>query len=198
MKLYVFGSTSTARPLVACSHNLGKARPARGAEPHLCWACRKAPAFDSAARHGDDMAPCRLFRHVMRARSFLPELHTAQEDLTHFRDKLFAQADVCWREGGHRRFLICRPNFIDHLHAIPIHQDRASADCLSIGKAAAPSQLELYLQQNPKAAASTNARASPRGVHRRAGTRRRCPTSSTLGALSATTEPCTIGACRAN
>jgi GNAT superfamily N-acetyltransferase len=76
----------------------------------------------------DDMpAAARLHRHVMRTSlSFLPELHTPEEDVRFFSEKLFPTTEfwVAEDDGAVVGYIAFKPDFIDHLYLHPDHQDR--------------------------------------------------------------------------
>jgi putative acetyltransferase len=107
-------------------------------------------------RREDMAAVARLFRHVMRTSlSFLPELHTPDEDLHHFGETLFAKC-VYWvaDEGGVVvGFIAFTPTFVEHLHLHPDYQDQGlGVALLEKAKAAAPGELSLWtFQQNARA-----------------------------------------------
>jgi GNAT superfamily N-acetyltransferase len=108
-----------------------------------------------AAKPGDAAACAWLHRHVMRTSlSFLPELHTAQEDLWYFTEKLFP-ANVVWvaEEGGAVvGYIAFQPHFIEHLYLMPEFQDRGlGADLLAVAMREAR-ELRLWtFQANAKA-----------------------------------------------
>lgn len=104
----------------------------------------------------DDAAACaRLHRQVMRASlAFLPELHTAEEDLAYFSGRLFP-SNAVWvaEEGGAIvGYVAFQPHFIEHLYILPEHQDRGLGVAL-LGKAMAGArELRLWtFQANAKA-----------------------------------------------
>jgi putative acetyltransferase len=64
----------------------------------------------------------RLHRLVRRTSlPFLPDLHTAEEDLRFFRDTVFAQCEV-WVAGDIDGFIAFREGWIDHLYVAPDRQ----------------------------------------------------------------------------
>jgi GNAT superfamily N-acetyltransferase len=63
----------------------------------------------------------RLFRTVRRAcLPYLPDLHTADEDLGFFRDRVFAECEVWVAQGGAiGGFIAFRKDWVDHLYVCP-------------------------------------------------------------------------------
>jgi putative acetyltransferase len=61
----------------------------------------------------------RLFRAVRRAcLPYLPELHTADEDLWFFRNRVFVECEV-WVAGAMQGFVAFRKGWVDHLYVRP-------------------------------------------------------------------------------
>ena len=64
----------------------------------------------------------RLHRLVLRTNlAFLPDLHTAEEDLRFFRDRVFAQCEV-WVAGDIDGFIAFRAGWVDQLYVRPDRQ----------------------------------------------------------------------------
>lgn len=75
------------------------------------------------AEIGDAEAVARLFRTARRAcLPYLPDLHTADEDLGFFRDRVFAACEV-WvaQDDAIESFIAFRTGWVDHLY---VHPDR--------------------------------------------------------------------------
>ena len=67
----------------------------------------------------DAEAVARLLRAVQRAcLPYLPDLHTPEEDLAFFRDRVFAECEV-WIAGAIDGFIAFRPGWVDHLYVRP-------------------------------------------------------------------------------
>jgi putative acetyltransferase len=80
-----------------------------------------------AATAADAAVCARIHRHVMRTSlAFLPELHTPEEDLWYFSQKLFPANTVWVAEAGGEvvGYIAFQPHFIEHLYILPEHQDR--------------------------------------------------------------------------
>src|SRR3954470_22825177 len=96
------------------------------------WSCRRmglhsirrAEAYDAAA-------VARLFRAVRReCLPYLPDLHTAEEDLGFFRDRVFAECQVWAAQAGTiDGFIAFREGWVDHLYV------RADCQHQGLGKA---------------------------------------------------------------
>ena len=75
----------------------------------------------------DAAAVARLQRHVMRVSlPYLPELHTPEEDLWFFSERLFPENEV-WvaeAEGEIVGYIAFKPGWISHLYIHPDHQGR--------------------------------------------------------------------------
>jgi putative acetyltransferase len=104
----------------------------------------------------EDAAACaRIHRHVMRTSlSFLPELHTPQEDLRYFTQKLFPMNAVWVAEEGGAvvGYIAFQPHFIEHLYILPEHQDRGIGAGLLAKATAGSRELRLWtFQANAKA-----------------------------------------------
>ena len=83
----------------------------------------------------DDMpAVAVLHRHTMRTSlPFLPELHTAAEDLVFFRDHLFPANDVWVAEaddGALMAYAARGDGWLNHLYVHPDHQGQGLGDAL--------------------------------------------------------------------
>ena len=74
------------------------------------------------ADDGDIVPVARLFRAVWAARlPYLPVLHTPEEDLAFFRDRVFRECDV-WIAGAIEGFIAFRAGWVDHLYVAPERQ----------------------------------------------------------------------------
>jgi len=78
------------------------------------------------ARPDDMAALARLHRETVRTSlSFLPELHTPQEDFAYFSKVLFPKNQFWLAEdelGGPLGYIAFRPDFIEHLFVRPVSQ----------------------------------------------------------------------------
>jgi putative acetyltransferase len=77
----------------------------------------------------DAEAVARLFRAVRRAcLPYLPELHTPEEDLGFFRERVFAECEV-WVTQAEAidGFIAFRPSWVDHLYVVWRASVRGSA-----------------------------------------------------------------------
>ena len=75
------------------------------------------PIRRAGARDIENVA--RLHRLVRRTNlPFLPDLHTAEQDLRFFRDTVFVQCEV-WVAGPIEGFIAFRDGWIDHLYIRP-------------------------------------------------------------------------------
>src|SRR5258708_6933604 len=76
-------------------------------------------ATSPAIRRADERdaeAIARLFRAVFSAHlPYLPALHTSQEDLWFFRNRVFAECEV-WIAGASDGFIAFRQGWVDHLY----------------------------------------------------------------------------------
>lgn len=99
----------------------------------------------------------RLHRHVMRVSlHYLPELHTAQEDLWFFRERLLPETETWVAEAGGAiaGYVAFKPGWISHLYIHPDHQGCGIGDAL-LAKAledGAPRELWTF-QRNARARA---------------------------------------------
>jgi putative acetyltransferase len=104
----------------------------------------------------EDAAVCaRIHRDVMRTSlSFLPELHTAEEDFRYFSEKLFP-FNAVWvvEEAGEVvGYIAFQPHFVEHLYILPEHQDRGLGARLLEKAMAGARELRLWtFQANAKA-----------------------------------------------
>lgn len=104
----------------------------------------------------------RLHRHVMReSLSFLPELHTAEEDLWFFSERLLPENEVWVGEDGGviAGYIAFKPGWVSHLYIHPEHQGRGLGDALLAKALEDGSPRELWtFQQNARARAFYEAR----------------------------------------
>lgn len=104
----------------------------------------------------------RLHRYVMRVSlSFLPELHTAEEDLWFFSERLLPENEVWVVEeaGVIAGYIAFKPGWVTHLYIHPDHQGRGLGDALLAKALEDGSARELWtFQQNARARAFYEAR----------------------------------------
>ncbi len=110
----------------------------------------------------DAGAIARLHRLAMQVSlSFLPELHTAEEDLWFFRERLMVENEVWVSEsdGEISGYVAFKPGWVSHLYVHPQHQGRRLGDAL-LAKALEDGEArELWtFQQNARARAFYEAR----------------------------------------
>ena len=103
-----------------------------------------------------------LYRHTMRTSlPFLPELHTPDEDLAFFRDKLLPN-NIFWvgdDRGTMRGFIAFHEGFVEHLHVHPDAQGKGLGRALLEKAISANVRLQLWtFQQNARARAFYEAR----------------------------------------
>jgi putative acetyltransferase len=109
-----------------------------------------------AAREDEAGTLARLFRLVMRTDlSYLPELHTAQEDRDYFETVLFPSGDVWVADAGELLgYCASPPGWIQHLYVHPAHQGRGVGSALLAEAKAANTELQLWtFQRNARARA---------------------------------------------
>src|SRR5207247_1893261 len=97
----------------------------------------------------DAPAVARLSGAVRRAcLPYLPDLHTPDEDLAFFRDKVFAQCEV-WLVGTDdlEGFIAFRADWVDHLYVRPEHQRRGIGRALLARAMETHSPLRLWTFQ---------------------------------------------------
>lgn len=110
----------------------------------------------------DAGAIARLHRHVMRVSlPYLPELHTAEEDLWFFSERLLPENEV-WvaeAEGAVCGYIAFKPGWINHLYIHPDHQGQGMGDALLAKALSDGTPRELWtFQQNTRARAFYEAR----------------------------------------
>ena len=89
----------------------------------------------------------RLHRLVRRTNlPFLPDLHTAEEDVRFFRDTVFAQCEI-WVAGHIDGFIAFREGWIDHLYVRPECQRGGIGKALLARAMQAGSPLRLWVFQ---------------------------------------------------
>ncbi|WP_293402421.1 GNAT family N-acetyltransferase [Phenylobacterium sp.] len=103
-----------------------------------------------------DAAPvARLHRHVMRVSlPYLPELHTAEEDLWFFSERLFLENEVWVAEAGDVivGYVAFKPGWVSHLYVHPDHQGRSLGPQLLAKALEDGTARELWtFQQNARA-----------------------------------------------
>ena len=149
------------------------------------WRRRRAPAgnlFDVTrsalhtirrAQAGDAESVARLFRAVRRAcLPYLPDLHTAAEDLAFFRDRVFAECEVWVAQADTLDgFIAFRTGWVDHLYVRPeCHRQGLGKALLALAmKRHAPLRLWVF-QRNTAAIGFYRARGF-RAIERTDGAR---------------------------
>lgn len=104
----------------------------------------------------DDMpAATVVHRQAMRVSlAFLPELHTAEEDLAHFRDHLFPANEI-WvadKDGVVVGYAARGDGWLNHLYIHPDHQGERIGDALLAKAMDGVDALQLWaFQQNARA-----------------------------------------------
>ena len=115
----------------------------------------KGPANAVAIRRadaGDAEAVARLFRAVRRAHlPYLPELHTPDEDLWFFRNRVFVECEVLVG-GAPDGFIAFRQAWVDHLYVGTEHQRRGLGSALLAKAMRAYPRLRLWAFQRNAAA----------------------------------------------
>ena len=103
---------------------------------------------------GDVEPVARLFRAVWRAcLPYLPELHTADEDLGFFRDRVFAECEVWVAEAGAiDGFIAFRTGWVDHLYVRPDCQHQGLGKALLAVAIRRNAPLRLWVFQRNAAA----------------------------------------------
>ena len=103
----------------------------------------------------DMAALARLHRETVRkSLAFVPDLHTAEEDIDFFEGQLFPNNDV-WlvEEGGHiLGYAAHSPGWLNHLYVHPNHQGRGVGDLLVRQAKADDQHLQLWAFQKNKRA----------------------------------------------
>jgi ribosomal protein S18 acetylase RimI-like enzyme len=94
----------------------------------------------------------RLLRAVQQAcLPYLPDLHTPQEDLAFFRDRVFAECEV-WIAGAIDGFIAFRPGWVDHLYVRPECQGQGIGTALVAVAMSGNAPLRLWVFQRNAAA----------------------------------------------
>lgn len=116
---------------------------------------RRATAEDAAA-------VAVIHRQALRVSlPFLPELHTAEEDLGFMRDRLLTQNEVWVAEtdGAAAGYVAFHPGWIEHLYVHPDHQSKGLGPALLAKAMADGTERRLWtFQQNTRARAFYEAR----------------------------------------
>ena len=110
-------------------------------------AIRRADASDTEV-------VAQLFRTVRRVcLPYLPELHTAAEDLGFFRDRVFVACEI-WVAPADAidGFIAFRPGWVDHLYVHPSHQRRGLGKALLTLAMERHTPLRLWVFQRNAAA----------------------------------------------
>jgi putative acetyltransferase len=127
---------------------------------------RRAEAYDAAA-------VARLFRSVRRAcLPYLPDLHTAEEDLGFFRDRVFAECEV-WvaQADAIDGFVAFRTGWVDHLYIRPECQRQGLGKALLAVAMRAHVPLRLWVFQRNVTAIGFYRANSFREIERTDGSR---------------------------
>ncbi len=98
----------------------------------------------------DDMAAiARLFRTTREAcLPYLPKLHTPEEDLRFFRERVFRETDIWVAEHAHIvGFISYRMGWIDHLYVHPDFHARGTGSALLCKAMEVHSNLQLWVFQ---------------------------------------------------
>ena len=106
------------------------------------------------AQADDVAAVARLFRVVRRAcLPYLPDLHTAEEDLGFFRDRVFAGCEV-WvaQADAIDGFVAFRTGWVDHLYIRPERQRHGLGKALLAVSMKNKAPLRLWVFQHNSAA----------------------------------------------
>jgi putative acetyltransferase len=116
-----------------------------------------------SATRADAEAIARLHRLALReGLPFLPVLHTLEEDVAFFRDRVLPMARVVVAEDEAERlvgFIAFRRGWVDHLYVHPDHQGRGIGRALMDRAQAAWPALDLWVfQRNLRARAFYTAR----------------------------------------
>jgi putative acetyltransferase len=101
------------------------------------------------AQDRDIEAVAQLFRAVRRAcLPYVPDLHTPEDDLWFFRERVFAECDV-WvaQSEGLDGFIAFRQDFVDHLYVRPDCQRRGIGKALLALAMHAHSPVRLWVFQ---------------------------------------------------
>lgn len=99
------------------------------------------------AAAGDIEAVARLFRAVRHAHlPYLPDLHTPEEDLWFFRNRVFVACEV-WIAGAPDGFIAFREGWVDHLYIGTAHQRRGLGSALLAQAKRTHAQLRLWAFQ---------------------------------------------------
>ena len=92
-------------------------------------------------------AVARLLRAVQRADlPYLPALHTPEEDLWFFRNRVFVECQV-WVAGASDAFIAFREGWVDHLYVRGTHQGRGLGTALLARAMRIQSSLRLWVFQ---------------------------------------------------
>src|SRR5262245_5213777 len=121
----------------------------------------------------DIRALARLFRAARRAcLPYLPELHTAEEDLVFFRDLVFAECEV-WvtQAGAIDGFIAFRTCWVDHLYVHPERHRQGLGKSLLALAMDSSSRLRVWVFQRNTAAISFYRARGFREIERTDGSR---------------------------
>ena len=104
------------------------------------------------ANDGDIVPVARLFGAVRAAcLPYLPDLHTPEEDLAFFRERVFRECEV-WIAGAIDGFIAFRAGWVDHLYVAPERQRAGIGGALLAQAMRSHSPLRLWtFQKNVRA-----------------------------------------------
>jgi len=121
----------------------------------------------------DAEAVARLFRAVRRAcLPYLPELHTPEEDLGFFRERVFAESEVWVAEAeAIEGFIAFRSGWVDHLYVDPARQRQGLGKALLAISMKRGTPLRLWVFQRNAAAIDFYRACGFREIERTDGSR---------------------------
>jgi putative acetyltransferase len=132
--------------------------------PERSVAIRRADA-------GEAEAVARLFRAVRHVHlPYLPGLHTPEEDLWFFRERVFAECEV-WVTGGPDGFIAFREGWVDHLYVGSVNQGRGLGSALLAQATRTCPRLRLWAFQRNAAAIRFYLKRGFREIERTDGSR---------------------------
>ena len=125
------------------------------------------------AQAGDVEAVARLFRAVRCAcLPYLPDLHTPEEDLGFFRERVFAESEVWVAEAeAIEGFIAFRSGWVDHLYVDPARQRQGLGKALLAIAMKRGTPLRLWVFQRNVGAISFYRACGFREIERTDGSR---------------------------
>lgn len=125
----------------------------------------------SRAQASELGAVARLFGVVRRTcLPYLPDLHTPEEDLAFFRERVFAECEV-WVVGEIDGFIAFRPGWVDHLYVRPECHRRGLGKTLLARAMKSRAPLRLWVFQRNTAAVAFYQACGFREIERTDGSR---------------------------